>query len=97
MGSWRKRLREMAADPDPRSYTYDEAANILSNLGFLKAKGGGSHRKFRYSMVNPDSPKPVQSVIVGLVEAGSGCLKPAYIVQMVRTLRENNLIPPEVE
>lgn len=86
----------MAADPDPRSYTYAEAANILSNLGFSQSQGGGSHRKFRMSIAHPNSPERTQGIIIGLVDSGSGCLKPVYIVEMMRTLRANNLIPSEV-
>ena len=87
MGSWRKLLRKMADDPKPRGYTYDEAALILSNLGFAKpSKPGGSHRAWRLE-------QPGGNVVrVFLVEKGHGTLKPEYIQDMVATLRAHGLL-----
>ena len=98
MASWRKRLARMVADPDPRSYTYEEASGILEHLGFELAKPtSGSHRKFRRAVADPSAPSGKRGVIVGLVQKGAGTLKPKYVLEMVRTLRENNLLPPGVE
>lgn len=96
MASWRKLLARMVADPDPRSYTYDEAAGILGQLGFAppkKKKRGGSHRKFRLEVDDPSAEHGKRGVIIGLVDSGSGTLKPVYIIQMVSTLRANDLLP----
>ena len=94
MASWRKRLADMVADSDPRSYTYDEAARILVNLGFAPPKkSGGSHRKFRIEIADPGTESGKRGVIVGLVESGSGTLKPVYITHMVSVLQSNNLLP----
>ena len=90
MGSWRKLLRRMANDPKPRGYTYDEAARVLSNLGFEKpSKPGGSHRVWRLKLA-------IGNVIrVQLVEKGHGTLKPEYIQDMVATLRTYGLLPED--
>lgn len=97
MASWIKLLAAMVADPDPRSYTYQDAARILVNhLGFSPpAKSGGSHRKFRREVEGADGRK--RGVIVGLVDSGRGTLKPKYVRTMVQTLRENNLLPDGVD
>lgn len=88
MPSWRKRFAEMVADPNPCNYTYGEAAGLLKQLGFtLASKGGTSHRKWRLARSG------VPSVIIGLVDRGTGPMKRAYIVQMVKVLRENGLVP----
>jgi hypothetical protein len=88
----------MVADRNPRSYSYDEVAGVLVNLGFAPPrKGGGSHRKFRIEVPDPSSPVGRRGVIIGLVEKGHGTLKPKYITEMVRTLRENGLLPEGVE
>lgn len=98
MASWKKRLAEMVADADPRSYTYDEASRILQNLGFEPPRNAtGSHRKFRLQVLDPSAPSGRRGVIVGLVDRGSGTMKPDYIRQMVATLRENNLLPNGVD
>jgi hypothetical protein len=95
MASWRKLLAEMVADPDPRSYTYDEAAGILMHLGFLgPQKPSGSHRKFRLEVAEGGRRR---GVIIALVDKGRGTLKPKYILVMVQTLRENNLLPDGVD
>lgn len=92
MASWRKLLARMAADPKPVSYTYDEAASVLGQLGFaLASKGGSSHRKWRRE--EPGKP----TVIIGLVDSGSGEIRKVYILDMIRILRENNLLPDGVK
>lgn len=98
MGSWRKLLAAMVADHEPRSYTYQEAANVLKRLGFQgPAKTTGSHRRFRVEVEDSAVPGGKRGVIVGLVEHGSGPVKAVYIRQMVQTLRDNRLLPPDVE
>lgn len=84
----------MVADPDPRSYTYEDAATVLGQLGFALAKPtGGSHRKWR--RVVEDSAGR-RTVVIGLVQKGRDTLKPEYIKDMVEILRENNLLPSKV-
>jgi hypothetical protein len=87
MAKWRKLLQRMAQDPSPTSYTYDQAAYILGNLGFeLAVHGAGSHRKWR--AIGPaGSP-----VIIGLVERGSGCMKAYLIRDMILALRQNGFL-----
>jgi len=93
MASWRKVLAAMVADSNPRSYTYQQAATVLGHLGFALAKPtGGSHRKWRRALDVPRNAPP-RSVIIGLVEKGTGTLKPEYVKDMIRILRENNLLP----
>jgi hypothetical protein len=43
----------------------------------------------------PAAENGKRGVIVGLVNTGSGTLKPVYIAQMVSTLKANNLLPNE--
>jgi hypothetical protein len=94
MASWRKLLARMVADTDPRSYSYQEAATVLSQLGFVLAKPtGGSHRKWRRLIENGAERR---TVVIGLVERGSGAIKPEYVKDMVQILKENNLLPDEV-
>jgi hypothetical protein len=89
VGNWRKLLRVMASDARPISYHYEDAARILVNLGFVEAPNSGtSHRRWRLRL--PDRP----TIIVGLVK-GSGPMRKEYILDMVRALRENDLLPPE--
>ena len=91
MASWRKLLARMVADPNPRSYYYEEAATVLNHLGFALAKPtGGSHRKWRRSL---ETETGRRTVIIGLVERGSGTMKPEYIKDMVAQLRANDLLP----
>jgi hypothetical protein len=94
MPSWKKLLASMVADPKPRSYTYEDAASVLSHLGFELAnpKPRGSHRLWRISI---EKAHEKRTVYVGLVEAGSGNLKPIYVTKMVRILQENDLLPSE--
>jgi hypothetical protein len=63
-------------------------------LEFTLAKsGGGSHRKWRRVL---DSDTGKRTVIIGLLQKGSGNLRPEYIKDMVRILRENDLLPDGV-
>jgi predicted RNA binding protein YcfA (HicA-like mRNA interferase family) len=87
----------MVADTDPRSYTYDEAAGVLINLGFAQSRrGGGSHRIFRIELADSQAQGGRRAVIIGLVDSGKGKLRPIYIKKMVQTLRENKLLPDRV-
>lgn len=98
MPSWQKVLAKMVADPDPRSYTYEEASGILLQLGFAApAKSKGSHRKFRIEIDDPADKTRKRGIIIGLVQKGRGTLKPKYISTMVQTLRESNLLPKGVK
>jgi len=98
MPSWKKLLRRMVADRNPKSYTYDEAAGILEQLLFDPPRNpSGSHRKFRRGIADPAAPSGERGVIIGLVDAGSGKMNPEYIKQMVQTLRDNGLLPPDCE
>ena len=88
MGSWKKLLWRMAADADPRGYTYDDASRVLVRLGFAEPdKPDGTHRRWRLKL--PDGIV----VRVGLVQKGHGTLKPGYIRDMVKALRDHGLFP----
>ena len=89
---WKRTLGRMLSDSKPTTYTYDEATNVLRALGFVVAPHGGtSHRKWR--AMSPTG----NSVIIGLVDKGSGTLKPYLIRELVGQLRANGMIPPECE
>jgi hypothetical protein len=62
-----------------------------NSLGRLAPIGHGSHRKWRG--LSPEG----NVVVIGLVEVGKGTLKPYMIRDMIKQLRENRLLPPEVE
>ena len=96
MPGWRKVLAAMVADGDPRSYSYDDAAKILSRLGFVLARPGkGSHRMWKLAITTAAGEK--RTVTIGLVDAGRGTLKPEYIKTMVQRLLENGLVAAEEE
>lgn len=86
--SWRKRLDSLMQDDRPVDYTYQDVANLLRRLGFeLQPSGGGtSHRKWRLARLG----RP--SVWIGLVE-GHGRLRPGYVREVQRTLRDAGLWP----
>lgn len=88
MPSWRKRLAQMAADDNPNGYTYEEAATVLAALGFglRRGGGGGSHRSWRKSVTRDNQ---TSSVVIGLVQKGSGTMKAVYIKDMIAILRES--------
>ena len=72
---WKRTLERMLKDTKPTTYTYGDAAVVLQALGFVVAPHGGtSHRKWR--ALAPAG----NSVIIGLVEKGSGTLKPSSFV-----------------
>jgi hypothetical protein len=92
VANWQKLLRRMLTDANPIGYTYDEAVLVLSHLGFqLAPHGGGSHRKWRQR-----SPAG-NPVVIGLVEKGSGSLKPYLVRDMIQQLRLHRMIPPHLE
>lgn len=82
----------MLSDSNPITYTCADAARVLIALGFEVAPhGGGSHRKWRLrSNVG-------NVVVIGLVEKGSGALKPYLIRDLVSQLRSNALVPEDIE
>jgi hypothetical protein len=86
MGSWRKLLGRMLADTKPNSYTYDDAARVLRQLGFVESPGGGSHRVWRRDVSG-------HGVRIGLCDSGRGPLKAVYIKEMLATLRAFQLVP----
>ena len=87
---WKRTLERMLKDTKPTTYTYADAAVVLQALGFVVAPHGGtSHRKWR--AVAPAG----NSVIIGLVEKGSGPLKPYLVRDLVNQLRENDMIPSD--
>jgi hypothetical protein len=70
VASWRKLLAAMVADPKPRSYSYDEAATVLSNLGFaLATTSGTSHKRWRREVTDANGTR---GVIIGLVKPSRG-------------------------
>lgn len=92
MARWRKILEQMLTDDKPVSYTYGDASAVLAALGFeVASHSGGSHRKWRLK-----SPSG-NVVVIGLVEHGSGPLKPYLIRDMIQQLRSNGLIPADME
>jgi hypothetical protein len=88
MSSWRKLLRQMADDPKPVNYRYEDAARVLRHLGFACApSSGGSHRHWRGHA--PDG----SLVVIGLKDAGNGPMKAVYVKDMVSTLRGAGMLP----
>lgn len=94
MGSWRKLLDAMVAEPGARAYSYADAAKVLGHLGFTLAGSRGSHRRWRTEIAEGGVTR---GVIVGLIEPPRGQLPPEYVKAMIATLRENHLLPVEVE
>ena len=82
----------MLDDRKPHSYSYDEAASVLSHLGFALAPSGAgtSHRKWRYKKDDGTV------VVIGLVDAGAGTMKAYLVRDMVSQLRDHGLVPPDV-
>ena len=93
MPSWKKLLADMVADPRPRSYSYQDAVTVLRHLGFTpaNAKPKGSHRVWRYEF-RDDEGKKITTAVVGLVDSGSGKLKPKYITKMIDVLQSHKLL-----
>jgi hypothetical protein len=82
----------MLSDANPNTYTYDQATSVLRGLGFqLAPHGSGSHRKWR---IRAASGNPV---IIGLVEKGAGTLKLYLVRDMLTQLRDNDLIPADLD
>lgn len=96
MARWEKLVARMVADRKGRSYTYGDCVRILTHLGFeLAPNSGTSHRKWRRHIGDSADPNKQRLIVVGLVEAGSGALKPEYIKHMIDTLEEAGLVPLE--
>ena len=92
MARWRKLLARMLNDDRPTTYTYSNAAAILRALRFEVApSAGGSHRKWRGGLPGGNV------IIIGLVEKGSGSLKPYLIRDMLAQLRSSGLVPEDME
>jgi hypothetical protein len=82
----------MLTDTKLSGYTYKQASAVLVGLGFeLAPPRGGSHRKWRRRL---DSG---HTVVIGLVEAGTGPLKQYLIRDMLWQLQSHKLIPGDLE
>jgi len=82
----------MLSDHSPTTYSYDDASLILRRLGFdLAPHAGGSHRKWRRRAGLG------AVIVIGLVEKGSGTLKPYLIRDMIAQLTDHGLIPADLE
>lgn len=82
----------MLFDERPVTYTYADAATVLTALGFEVAPhAGGSHRRWRRKLASGNV------VIVGLVEKGNGTRKPYLIRDLITQLRANDLVPADLE
>lgn len=82
----------MLSDNKPTGYTYQDAALVLRKLGFdLAPTRSGSHRKWRLKTAVGNA------VIIGLVEKGSGELKPYLVREMLKQLKDNDLIPDDLK
>ena len=94
MTSWRKLLSQMVAVPHAQSYTYEDAARVLRNLGFepARSKPKGSHRVWRKEVVVEGVKR---AVYIGLVDKGHGNIKSVYIKEMLRILETHSLIPEQ--
>ena len=76
----------MRNDAHPTGYSYEDAASVLTGLGFVRApSAGGSHRIWRAVSATG------KVTVIGLVQ-GSGDLKPYLIRQMMRQLSEGGFI-----
>lgn len=90
MGSWKKHLRAMRQSERCVGFTYEEAASVLRALDFEEAPNAGtSHRKWRRLLPSG------RRVIIGLLKDGKGSLSAVYIKQMLSSLDEAGLLPPE--
>lgn len=97
MARWEKLLSAMVADTRPVSYTYDDAATVLSRLGFTEqTPTGTSHRKWTRVVLDSSVRGGTRTVTIGLNAKGKRPLKAGYIREMVRTLRENDLLRERV-
>lgn len=77
MARWEKRLADMRTNP--RGWRYDQVVSILTPVGFEPPrKPSGSHRAFRHP----------NGRYVGLVDSGSGTLKPVYVEKAVEAVDE---------
>ena len=88
MARWKKVLQAMLHDTNPRNYTYEDAALVLFHgLGFAEPpRSDGSYRRWRRRLPNGTV------VVVGLVNKGHGTLKPGYIRDLVKAVRDHGLV-----
>ena len=92
MSRWKKTLARMLTDAKPISYEYQDAAAVLSGIDFeLAPAGGGNHRKWRRRLASGTV------VVIGLVEHGRGPMKAYLIRDMVQQIRDNGLIPEDLD
>jgi hypothetical protein len=92
MAKWKKTLARMLQDAKLIDYTYEEAAAVLRGLSFdLAPTTSGSHRKWRRRCADGTV------VVVGLVEKGTGTLKPYLVRDMLTQLRAHDLVPSDLE
>ena len=91
MGSWRKTLQGMVADRKSRAYTYNDAATVLTQLGFelVSPRSGTSHRKWRRVV---DGSGPRRLAVIGLLDQGSGTMPREYLKHMIDTLETFDLL-----
>lgn len=87
MSAWEVLLREMRASAKLTGFSYDDAAKVLTGLGFTcPTGGGGSHRNWRRRLPNGEL------VVILLVDTGRGEIKPPYLRKMFRQLKAAGLI-----
>ena len=92
MAQWQKLLARMRQDGRPVGYSYNDAALVLRGLGFaLAPHGPGSHRKWRRALVDG------RTVVIGLVDRGSGPLKPYLVRDMIAQLQLAGLLTIHVD
>ena len=92
MSRWEKCLGRMLRSTRPVDFSYGEAATVVAALGFtLAPSGGSSHRKWRRKLDDG------RVAMVELVERGAGPMKPYLVRDMIRVLKEHNLIPASLE
>jgi hypothetical protein len=94
MGGATRLLAAMLRAENPVTFTYDDAAKVLSSLGFepARTKPKGSHRLWRLE-TNQGGVR--NSIYVGLVDQGHGPMKAVYIKKMLAILLQNRLIQSE--
>lgn len=85
-----KHLKRMLGSQKCVGFSYEEAAVILRALGFTEDGQSSSHRKWRRLLATGTV------VYIGLCDYGHGELKAVYIKDMLKALREHDLIPADL-